>query len=44
MTGLVTDPAALLHDTGPGHPERPRRVTAILDRLEADGMAGAQAA
>ena len=40
MTGLVTDPAALLHDTGPGHPERPRRVTAILDRLEADGLVG----
>ena len=38
MTGLVTDPAALLHDTGPGHPESPRRMTAILDRLEADGL------
>lgn len=38
MTGLVTDPAALLHDTGPGHPECPQRVTAILDRLEADGL------
>ena len=38
MTGLVTDPAALLHDTGPGHPECPRRMTAILDRLEADGL------
>jgi acetoin utilization deacetylase AcuC-like enzyme len=38
MTGLVTDPAALLHDTGPGHPECPQRVTAILDRLGADGL------
>lgn len=40
MTGLVSDPAALLHDTGPGHPECPRRVTAILDRFEADGLLG----
>jgi acetoin utilization deacetylase AcuC-like enzyme len=40
MTGLVTDPAALLHDTGPGHPECPQRVTAILDRLKADGLVG----
>ena len=38
MTGLVHPPAALLHDTGPGHPERPDRVTAILDRLRADGL------
>jgi acetoin utilization deacetylase AcuC-like enzyme len=40
MTGLVTDPAALLHDTGPGHPECPQRVTAIIDRIEADGLLG----
>ncbi len=38
MTGLVHSPAALLHDTGPGHPERPERVTAILDRLRGDGL------
>ena len=41
MTGLVSDPALLLHDTGPGHPECARRVTAILERLEADGLRGA---
>ena len=38
MTGLVHSPAALLHDTGPGHPERPARVTAVLERLRADGL------
>ena len=38
MTGLVSDPAALLHDTGPGHPETPARVKAVLDRLQGDGL------
>ena len=38
MTGLVHSPASLRHDTGPGHPEQPRRVTAVLDRLRADGL------
>ena len=38
MTGLVSDPALLRHDTGPGHPERPARITAVLERLRADGL------
>ena len=36
-TALITHPDFLLHDTGPFHPERPERVTAILSRL---GVAG----
>lgn len=40
MTGLVHAPATLLHDTGAGHPERPGRIAAILDRLRADGIEG----
>lgn len=28
--GLVTDPLFLRHDTGPGHPERPDRLRAVL--------------
>ena len=39
-TGLIHSPASLLHDTGPGHPERPTRITAVLDRLRADGLLG----
>lgn len=30
---LYTHPACLLHDTGPGHPERPARLSAVLDAL-----------
>ena len=37
-TGLVHSPTSLLHDTGPGHPERPARIGAVLDRLRADGL------
>src|SRR5262245_2834466 len=33
-TGLVTDPLFLRHLTGPGHPERPERLVAILRALE----------
>lgn len=44
MTALVHDPATILHDTGPGHPERPGRIGAVLDRLRADGLAEACAA
>ncbi len=40
-TGLVTTPAALEHDTGPGHAERAARVTAVLERLEAAGLLAA---
>ncbi len=36
--GLVFDDAFLRHDTGVGHPERPARLRAIRDRLEADGV------
>lgn len=32
-TGLVYDDKMLLHDTGVGHPERPDRLTAIVDAL-----------
>jgi acetoin utilization deacetylase AcuC-like enzyme len=32
-TGLVCDPAFLAHDTGPTHPESPRRLEAIARRL-----------
>jgi len=34
-TGLVYDPAFLRHDTGPGHPESPARLAAIMRHLEA---------
>ncbi|MEM7625264.1 MAG: histone deacetylase [Planctomycetota bacterium] len=37
-TGLIYDPRFLEHDTGPGHPERPDRLRAIVQRLEADGL------
>lgn len=33
MIKLFADPVCLAHDAGPGHPERPERLTAILDRL-----------
>lgn len=34
MTLLVTHPACLGHEPGPHHPERPERLSAILDALE----------
>ncbi len=37
-TGFYFHPAFLKHDTGPRHPERPERLTAIIDRLKADGL------
>jgi len=37
-TGLVTSDIYLRHDTGQGHPERPQRLTAIVERLEAQGL------
>ena len=37
-TGLVYDDVFLDHDTGPGHPERPERLTAIIERLKRDGV------
>jgi acetoin utilization deacetylase AcuC-like enzyme len=33
----VWDDRCLLHDNGPGHPERPQRLVAIRDRLERGG-------
>jgi acetoin utilization deacetylase AcuC-like enzyme len=37
---LFTHPAALAHDTGPGHPECPARVRAVLAALAAPEFAG----
>jgi len=37
-TGLVYDAVYLKHDTGAGHPERPERLTAILDGLQRKGV------
>jgi acetoin utilization deacetylase AcuC-like enzyme len=36
-TGLVYHPAFLEHDMGPGHPESPNRLRAIMQRLEESG-------
>lgn len=38
-TGLITHPHCLLHDTGPSHPERSQRLSAVLDRLGQAGIA-----
>ncbi|MDZ7309037.1 MAG: histone deacetylase, partial [candidate division KSB1 bacterium] len=38
MTGFYYHPDFLLHDTGGGHPERPARLTAIMQHLEATGL------
>ena len=40
MTELFTHPDCLAHETPAGHPERPARLGAVLDRLEADGLLG----
>lgn len=37
-TGFLYDAIYLKHDTGAGHPERPERLTAIVDRLERKGV------
>jgi acetoin utilization deacetylase AcuC-like enzyme len=37
-TGIVADPLSRKHDTGTGHPERPERFSAVLNRLEAGGV------
>lgn len=31
---MLYDPAMLLHDTGPGHPERPERLSTVVDYLK----------
>ena len=36
MLRLYTHPACLAHDTGPGHPESPARLRAVLDALDHD--------
>ena len=38
-TALVYHPIFLDHDSGPGHPERPERLSAVLERLERSGLA-----
>ncbi|HYF45208.1 MAG TPA: histone deacetylase, partial [Acidimicrobiales bacterium] len=35
---LATHPRLLEHDTGPGHPERPARLSAVLDGIAAAGL------
>jgi acetoin utilization deacetylase AcuC-like enzyme len=35
---VASHPAALLHDTGPNHPERADRVKAVLDGIAASGL------
>ena len=35
---LFTHPECLEHHTLPGHPERPERLTAVVDRLRAGGL------
>ena len=37
-TGLVYGEIYLEHDTGPYHPERPQRLSAIIETLEAAGL------
>ncbi|MCU0914348.1 MAG: histone deacetylase [Planctomycetes bacterium] len=37
-TGFVYDDIYLEHRTTPGHPESPARLTAIIDKLKADGV------
>jgi acetoin utilization deacetylase AcuC-like enzyme len=39
-TGLVYHPACVEHDTGRAHPERPQRLRAVRERLDASGLAG----
>jgi len=34
MTAIVIDPRYTEHDTGPGHPERPARLTTLLELTE----------
>lgn len=37
-TGFVVDDPCLKHNTGAGHPERPERLTAVVDRLKQQGL------
>jgi len=38
MTGFFSHPTCLLHDNGPGHPERPERLKFIYEALEKSGL------
>jgi len=38
MTGFFSHPTCLLHDNGPGHPERPERLKSIHETLEKSGL------
>jgi len=38
MTGFFYHPSCLLHDAGPGHPERPGRLKAIHEQAEKSGL------
>jgi len=40
MTGFFYHPDFLLHDTGPGHPERSQRLIAITEALKAERARG----
>ncbi|HUL56328.1 MAG TPA: histone deacetylase family protein, partial [Usitatibacter sp.] len=40
-TALLTHPDCALHEMGPGHPESPQRLKAVLAALEASGLAAA---
>jgi acetoin utilization deacetylase AcuC-like enzyme len=36
--GIAADDSVLLHDTGPGHPERAARYSAVLSQLDREGL------
>ena len=37
-TAIITSDTSIDHDTGPGHPEKPDRVTAVLDGLKNENL------
>ena len=37
-TGIAFDPLVRKHDTGPGHPEKPARFSAVLDEFRYTGL------
>jgi acetoin utilization deacetylase AcuC-like enzyme len=39
---LYTHPSCLRHDGGPGHPESPARLAAVIDAIDAAGLPGVQ--
>lgn len=39
QTALAADAGVKAHETGPGHPERPARFSALLNRLQSSGLA-----